>query len=82
MLSDEDRRRIESEAGRYPSRRAALSEALLIAQESRGWLSDEGLADAAREVGISEAAAESVATSTSSSTAGRSARTSCWSAIR
>ncbi len=62
MLSDEDRRRIESEAGRYPSRRAALSEALLIAQESRGWLSDEGLADAAREVGISEAAAESVAT--------------------
>jgi NADH-quinone oxidoreductase subunit E len=62
MLSDKEKRRIEAEAGRYPSRRAALSEALMIAQESRGWLSDEGLADAARELGISAASAESVAT--------------------
>jgi NADH-quinone oxidoreductase subunit E len=62
MLSDEERTRIEAEARRYPSRRAALSEALMIAQESRGWVTDEALADAARELGISAAAAESVAT--------------------
>jgi NADH-quinone oxidoreductase subunit E len=62
MLSDEEKRRIEVEAGRYPSRRAALSEALVIAQQSRGWVSDESLADAAREVGVSVASAESVAT--------------------
>jgi NADH-quinone oxidoreductase subunit E len=62
MLKDEERRRIEAEARRYPSRRAALSEALMIAQESRGWVSDEALAEAAREAGVSVASAESVAT--------------------
>jgi NADH-quinone oxidoreductase subunit E len=62
MLRDEEKRRIEAEARRYPSRRAALSEALMIAQETRAWVSDESLADAAGEVGVSRAAAESVAT--------------------
>ncbi len=62
MLSRDEKERIEAEAGRYPSRRAALSEALMIAQEARGWLGDEALADAARELGISSASAESVAT--------------------
>lgn len=62
MLSDEEKRRIEAEAGRYPSRKAAISEALMIAQEARGWVSDETLAEVASEVGISLAEAESVAT--------------------
>ena len=62
MLSDEEKRKIEAEAGRYPSRRAALSEALMIAQEARGWVSDGTLAEAAQAVGISAEAAESVAT--------------------
>jgi NADH-quinone oxidoreductase subunit E len=62
MLSDEEKARIADEASRYPSRRAALSEALMIAQGARGWVSDETLADVAREVGISAASAESVAT--------------------
>ena len=62
MLSDEERTRIEAEARRYPSTRAALSEALMIVQESRGWVTDEALADAARELGISPSSAESVAT--------------------
>jgi len=62
MLSDEEKRLIEEEAGRYPSRRAAISEALMIAQEKRGWISDETLADVAAAVGIPAAAAESVAT--------------------
>ena len=62
MLSDEEKRLIEEEAGRYPSRRAAISEALMIAQEKRGWVSDETLAEVAEEVGISTASAESVAT--------------------
>jgi NADH-quinone oxidoreductase subunit E len=62
MLSDEEKRRIGEEARRYPARRAALSEALMIAQEARGWVSDEILADVAGELGISPASAESVAT--------------------
>lgn len=62
MLSDEEKRLIEEEAARYPSRRAAISEALMIAQEKRGWVSDETLADVAHEVGIPTASAESVAT--------------------
>ena len=62
MLSEEEKARIADEASRYPSRRAALSEALMIAQGARGWVSDETLADVAREVGISAASAESVAT--------------------
>jgi NADH-quinone oxidoreductase subunit E len=62
MLSDDEKARIEEEAGRYPSRRAALSEALMIAQAGRGWVTDEALADVAAELGISTATAESVAT--------------------
>jgi NADH-quinone oxidoreductase subunit E len=61
-LSDEERRRIEDEARKYPTRRAALSEALMIAQESRRWIDDGTLADVAEAVGVSAAAAESVAT--------------------
>jgi NADH-quinone oxidoreductase subunit E len=62
MLRDDERARIEAEARRYPARRAALSEALMIAQEGRGWVTDEALAEVAGQVGLSAAAAESVAT--------------------
>jgi NADH-quinone oxidoreductase subunit E len=62
MLSREEKSRIEAEARLYPERRAALSEALMIVQESRGWVTDEALADVARELGLSPAEAESVAT--------------------
>jgi NADH-quinone oxidoreductase subunit E len=62
MLSDEEKSRIEAEARRYPSKRAALSEALMIAQEPRSWLSDETIAEVAKELGISAASADSVAT--------------------
>ena len=62
MLSDDEKARIEDEARRYPSRRAAISEALMITQEARGWVTDEALADAAGALGLSTASAESVAT--------------------
>jgi NADH-quinone oxidoreductase subunit E len=62
MLSEEAKARIEAEAALYPSRRSALSEALMAAQAERGWLSDEALAEVARELGLSAASAESVAT--------------------
>jgi NADH-quinone oxidoreductase subunit E len=62
MLSDEELKRIEAEAAKYPERRAALSEALMIAQESRRWIDDDTLAEVAGAVGVSEAAAEGVAT--------------------
>jgi len=62
MLSERERERIEEEAKRYPDRRAALSEALMIAQESRRWIDDATLAEVAAAVGISASSAESVAT--------------------
>jgi NADH-quinone oxidoreductase subunit E len=62
MLSVEERRRIEAEAAKYPQRRAALSEALMIAQEARRWIDDATLAEVAEVLGVSAAAAESAAT--------------------
>jgi len=62
MLSDSERSRIEAEIARYPSARAALSEALMIVQEGRGWVSDEALGDVALALGLSPASVEAVAT--------------------
>jgi NADH-quinone oxidoreductase subunit E len=62
VLSDEEARRVEEEARSYPSRAAAMSEALMIAQEARGWVDDEALADVARALGASPASAEGIAT--------------------
>ena len=38
MLSERERERIEEEARQHEHPRAAVSEALLIVQESRGWV--------------------------------------------
>ncbi len=47
MLSDEERREIEEEAGRYERRQAVCIDALRIVQEHRGWVSDEAIRDIA-----------------------------------
>jgi NADH-quinone oxidoreductase subunit E len=62
MLSERERERIEEEAGLHEQRRAAVSEALLIVQESRGWVSDESVADVAEILGMSVAEVEGIAT--------------------
>jgi NADH-quinone oxidoreductase subunit E len=47
MISDDERNEIEAAAARFPTRRAAALEALMVVQKSRGWVSDEGLRDIA-----------------------------------
>jgi len=62
MLSDHERQQIEEEARHHEQRRAAVSEALLIVQESRGWVSDEGIADVAEILGMSVEEVDGIAT--------------------
>lgn len=62
MLTDRERERIEEEARLHEHRRAAVSEALLIVQESRGWVTDDGIADVARALGMSVDEVEGIAT--------------------
>ena len=62
MLSERERERIEEEARHHEHRRAAVSEALLILQEGRGWVSDEGIADVAAALGMSVDEVDGVAT--------------------
>jgi NADH-quinone oxidoreductase subunit E len=62
MLSERERERIEKEAVLHEQRRAAVSEALLIVQENRGWVSDDSIADVAGILGMSVAEVEGIAT--------------------
>jgi NADH-quinone oxidoreductase subunit E len=62
MLSDHERERIEEDARLHEHRRAAVSEALLIIQESRGWVSDEAVEDVAQVLGMSREEVEGIAT--------------------
>jgi NADH-quinone oxidoreductase subunit E len=62
MLSEEERREIDEEAAQAGFRRGASIEALKVIQRHRGWVSDEGLRDAARELGMTPAELDDVAT--------------------
>jgi NADH-quinone oxidoreductase subunit E len=62
MLSERERERIDEEARHHEHRRAAVSEALLILQEGRGWVSDEGIADVAAALGMSVDEVDGIAT--------------------
>jgi NADH-quinone oxidoreductase subunit E len=62
MLSDKEREKIEEEARHHEHRRAAVSESLLIVQESRGWVSDEAVADVAQALGMSAEEVDGIAT--------------------
>jgi NADH-quinone oxidoreductase subunit E len=62
MLTEEERREIESEIARYPTREAASIDALKIVQRRRGWISDEAVQDIAGFLRISTAELDSVAT--------------------
>ena len=62
MLSAEERKRIEEHAAAFESGRAAVSEALMTIQESRGWVSDEAVRDVAEALGMSPDEVEGIAT--------------------
>ena len=62
MLSDQERKRIEEELTHHEHKRGAVSEALLIVQESRGWVSDEAVADVAAALDMSVDDVDGIAT--------------------
>ena len=62
MLSPHERQQIEEEARHHEQKRAAVSEELLIVQESRGWVSDEAVADVAEILGMSREEVDGIAT--------------------
>jgi NADH-quinone oxidoreductase subunit E len=47
MLTEDERREIEAEMSRYPTRRAVCVDAMKVVQRHRGWVSDESLHDIA-----------------------------------
>jgi NADH-quinone oxidoreductase subunit E len=62
MLSQRERERILEEAGLHEHPRAAVSEALLIVQESRGWVTDDAIGEVAGILGMSTEEVEGIAT--------------------
>ncbi len=62
MLSEQERQKIAEEMKLHEQPRGAISEALLIVQEHRGWVPDEALSDVAGMLGVSTADVEAVAT--------------------
>jgi len=62
MLSEQERRKITEELRLHDHPRGAISEALLIVQEHRGWVPDEALPDVASLLGVSTEEVEAIAT--------------------
>jgi NADH-quinone oxidoreductase subunit E len=62
MLSEREKERIHEEAGLHEHPRAAVSEALLIVQESHGWVPDEAISEVAAILGMSTEEVEAIAT--------------------
>lgn len=62
VLSDEEVNLIEAAASHLPDRPSAAIEALQIVQARRGWISDQSLAAIARQLGMSTAELDSIAT--------------------
>jgi NADH-quinone oxidoreductase subunit E len=62
MLSHEERREIDAELARYPTRQAASVDAMKILQRHRGWVSDESLKDLAALLDMTADELDGVAT--------------------
>ena len=62
MLSEQERRKITEELKQHDHPRGAVSEALLIVQEHRGWVPDEALPEVASMLGVSTEEVEAIAT--------------------
>jgi NADH-quinone oxidoreductase subunit E len=62
MLTDAERARIDEVAAIYETKNAASVEAMRIVQDSRGWVSDEALADVAEYLELSTSYLDGLAT--------------------
>ena len=62
MLTEQEKKEIEKELGKYAQKRAVGPEAMKIVQRHRGWISDESLSDIARFLDMTEEELDSVAT--------------------
>lgn len=62
MLSNEERHEIEEEIKIFPHKQAACIEALKIIQKHRRWVSDEGVKDISKILGMTPDEIDSVAT--------------------
>lgn len=62
MLSPEERREIDAESARYPTRQAASVATMKILQRHRGWVSDESLKELAVVLGMTVDELDGVAT--------------------
>ncbi len=62
MLTELERREIEVEMERYPTKQAVCIDAMKIVQRHRGWVSDESIRDIAGLLGMSPADLDGVAT--------------------
>ncbi len=62
MLSEGERAAIADAVGHYEEPASAVGDALMVVQESRGWVSDEAVADLARELSMSVEDVDAVAT--------------------
>lgn len=62
MLTEEEKREIESELQHYEQKQAACIEAMKIVQRHRGWVSDESIQDIARLLKMTPDELDSVAT--------------------
>ena len=62
MLSEKERQIIEAETRHHEQKRGAVSEALMILQESRGWVSSEAISDVAEALGMTVEEVDGIAT--------------------
>jgi NADH-quinone oxidoreductase subunit E len=62
MLTEEEKREIETELHHYEQKQAACVEAMKIVQRHRGWVSDESIRDIARLLEMTPDELDSVAT--------------------
>jgi NADH-quinone oxidoreductase subunit E len=63
MFTEEEKKEIAVELGKYPVKSAAGLEVLKIVQRHRGWISDECLSEVSRLVEMTDDELDSVATS-------------------
>jgi NADH-quinone oxidoreductase subunit E len=62
MLTDEEKRLIEATFPLYETKSASAVEGMRVIQDSRGWVSDDALADLAELLGVSTGELDSLAT--------------------
>ncbi len=62
MLSDKEKQLIENELRHHEQKRGAVSEALLILEKSRGWVSSEEISDVAEALQMTVEEVDGIAT--------------------